>query len=85
MQTNVPYCNTISALNLKQQSRYNNAQNLGHTLDLTIKENSEEYQVDKIIPGPYISGNQFISNAGNWAQAQNTTNTHQAQENTQMI
>ena len=35
--------------------------NLGHTLDLINMENSAEYQVEKIIPGPYISDHQFIT------------------------
>ena len=51
---------TISAFNLKQQV-YIPMHNLGHTLDLIIMENSEEYQVEKIIPGPYISDHQFIT------------------------
>ena len=35
--------------------------NLGHTFDLIIMKNSEEYQVDKIIPDPYISDHWFIT------------------------
>ena len=50
---------TISAFNLKQQvdipTHY-----LGHTLNLIIMENSEEYQVEKIMPGSYISDHWFI-------------------------
>ena len=51
---------TISAFNLKQHVDIP-MYNLGHTLDLIIMENSEEYQVEKIIPGPYISDHWFIT------------------------
>ena len=49
---------TISAFNLTQQVDIP-THNLGHILDLIIMENSEEYQMEKIIPGPYISDHQF--------------------------
>ena len=51
---------TISAFNLKQQVNIP-MHNLGHTLDLIIMENSEEYEVEKIISCPYISDHQFIT------------------------
>ena len=35
--------------------------NLGHTLDLIIMENTDEHQVEKIIPGPYISDHWLIT------------------------
>ena len=50
----------ISALNLKQQVDMP-MHNLGCTLDLIIMKKSKEYQVEKIIPGPYISDHQFIT------------------------
>ena len=49
----------ISAFNLKQQVDIP-MHNLGCTLDIIITENPQEYQVEKIIPGPYISDYQFI-------------------------
>ena len=34
---------------------------LGHTLDFINMESSEEYQVEKVIPDPYISDHWFIT------------------------
>ena len=51
---------TIRAFNLKQQVDIP-THNLGHTLDLIIMENSEEWQVGKVIPGPYILDHGFIT------------------------
>ena len=52
--------NTTSAFNLTQQVDV--LMHIpGQTLDLIILENSEEYQVEKIIPGPYISDHQFLT------------------------
>ena len=51
---------TINAFNLKQQVNIP-THNLGHILDLIITENSDEYEVEKIIPGPYLSDHQFIT------------------------
>ena len=51
---------TINAFNLKQQV-YIPTHNQGHILDLIITENLEGYEVEKIIPGPYISDHQFIT------------------------
>ena len=50
---------TINAFNLKQQVHIP-MHNQDHILDLIITENSEGYEVEKIIPGPYISDHQFI-------------------------
>ena len=47
-------------LQSQETSRYTNAQSEPH-LDLIIMENSEEYQVEKIIPGPNISDHWFIT------------------------
>ena len=51
---------TISEFSLKQQVNIP-MHNLSHTLDLIIMENTEEYQVKKIITGPYISDHCFIT------------------------
>ena len=51
---------TINAFNLKQQVHIT-MHNQGHILNLIITENSEGYQAEKIIPGPYISDHQFIT------------------------
>ena len=51
---------TINAFNLKQQVNLP-THNLGHIIDLIITENSEEYGVEKIIPGPHLSDHQFIT------------------------
>ena len=50
---------TINAFNLKQQVHIP-MQNQGHILNLIIKENSEGYEEEKIIPGPYISDHWLI-------------------------
>ena len=51
---------TINAFNLKQQVNIP-MHNLGHILDLIITENLQEYEVEKIILGPYLSDHQFIT------------------------
>ena len=51
---------TINAFNLKQQVNIP-MHNLGHALDLIITENSQEYEVEKIVLGPYLSDHQFIT------------------------
>ena len=43
---------TINVFNLKQQVNIP-THNLGHIQDLIITENSDENEVEKIIPGPY--------------------------------
>ena len=50
----------INAFNLKQQVNIP-MHNLGHILDLIITENLQEYGVEKIIPGPYLSDHQFTT------------------------
>ena len=51
---------TLNAFNLKQQVNIP-THNVGHILDLIITENSDEYEVKKIILGPYLSDHQFIT------------------------
>ena len=51
---------TINAFNLKQQVNIP-THNLAYILDLIITENSDEYEVEKFIPGPYLSDHQFIT------------------------
>ena len=51
---------TINAFNLKQQVNIP-MHNQGHILDLIITENSDEYEVEKIVPGLYLSDHQFIT------------------------
>ena len=48
----------INTFNLKQQVHIP-MHNQGHILDLTITENLEGYEVEKITPGPYISDYNF--------------------------
>ena len=51
---------TINAFNLKQQVNIP-THNLCHILDLIITENSDEYEVEKIFPGPLLSDHWFIT------------------------
>ena len=51
---------TINAFNLKQQVNIP-THNIGHILDLIITETSDEYEVEKIIKGSYLSDHQFIT------------------------
>ena len=51
---------TINVFNCKQQVNIP-IRNLGHTLDLIITENSQDYGIDKIILGSNLSDHQFIT------------------------
>ena len=51
---------TINAFNLKQQVNIP-THNLGHILDLIITETSDKYEVENIIPGPYLPDHRFIT------------------------